>query len=217
MTNRLIAAAIALPLLALPVHAEKLVQVVIDHSGVLHDEQDPLGKSSFNSFLESFLADLARANRRDRNSTRVVLISAVEPPHIIWSGTAANFYREGIREGAVANLVTAQPIGCNNLVDALAEISANISVSQPDESVVHVITSGVHSGPDCDDLTQQAYIELIESTDPAVVENLERIATEVGGLSVHFLTSAQRRAMISTMDWQGTGISLFAQGEESGL
>ena len=219
MKNFLIttATAIALPLFALPAQAEKLVQVVIDHSGVLHDEHDPLGKSGFNDFLESFLADLARANRRDRNSTRVVLISAVEPPHIIWAGTAANFYRDGVREGTVADLVAAPPNGCNNLIDALSEVSANISLSTADETNVYVITSGVHSGPDCADLTQEAYIELVEATDPAVIENLEHVASLVDTFSVHFLTAAQRRALISQMDWQGAGIKLSAQGEESGL
>lgn len=217
MKSYIIAAALALPLFAQPIQAGKLVQVVIDHSGVLHDEQDPMGKTGFNSFVAAFLADIARQNRRDRNQTQVVLISAVEPVHILWSGTAAAFYRDGVRGPVVEGLIAAQPNGCNNLVDAMAEVSANVQISDAEETIVHIITSGVHSGPDCADLTQEQYVQLVETVDPALGEQLEALATEVDQLALHYLTATLRRGFLSSMNWRDAGITLSAQGEGSGL
>ncbi len=212
-----LAGAIALPLLALPVQAGKLVQVVIDHSGVLHDEQDPQGKSGFNSFLNTFLSDLARQTRRDRNRTQIVLISAVEPPHILWSGTAGDFYRTGVRSPAVQGVITGTPNGCNNLPAALDEVMTNDQLEAPEESAVHVITSGVHSGPDCADLSQEDYIKLVETADAPVITRLQELTTDVDSVAVHFLTAPQRRAFLANINGPETDIKLNAQGQETGL
>lgn len=214
---RPLAAALALPFLLQPAQADTLLQVVIDHSGVLHDEQDSQGKTSFNRFVEAFLADLARAHRRDRDTTRVVLISAVEPPHILWSGNATDFYREGLRDRAVAAVVTGTPNGCNNLPVALAEVQANLSLTPAETSVVHVITSGVHSGPGCAELTQEGYVDLVQTTDPGIAEALVGVASTVSSMSVHFLTATQRRGLLDVADWSAVSASLRAQGQGTGF
>lgn len=212
-----IAAVLSLPLNAQSARADMLMQIVIDHSGILHDEQDPQGKSTFNDFVAEFLHDVARAHRRDREDTRIVLISAVAPAHIIWSGDASAFYREGIESVPVAAIVSGQPNGCNDLSEALAEVSANFRLEPADETVVHVITSGVHSGPDCADLTQEGYVNLVETADPALAEALEATATQIEKVNVHFLSATQRRALLDAIDVQSTGITLRAQGQTTGF
>lgn len=212
-----IAAALALPLATATARADTLLQVVIDHSGVLHDEQDPQGKTGFNGFVSEFLHDLARAHRRDRGDTHIVLISAVAPSRIIWSGDAASFYRDGIRSPEVEAIIGGQPNGCNDLPEALAEVSANFRLSPTDETVLHVITSGVHTGADCAELTQEGYVNLIETADPAFANALGTAASEIGEVSVHFLTATQRRALLDTIDIQSSGITLRAQGQTTGF
>jgi hypothetical protein len=211
--TRLLAAALALLLLAVPGRADTLLQVVIDHSGVLHDEQDPQGKTGFNRFLGSFLHELARAHRRERGDTRIVLISAVEPPHILWSGSAADFYREGLRSAPVEAVVSGQPNGCNNLPVALAEAAANLRLEPAKTSALYLVTSGVHSGPGCTALTQEGYVKLVETADPAVAEAITGLASQVGKLDVFFLTATQRRALAAAIDWKALGITLLAQGQ----
>ncbi|MCE8519264.1 hypothetical protein KBY31_21295 [Ruegeria pomeroyi] len=217
ITAAAIVAAMSIPYGATSAHADTLLQVVIDHSGVLHDEQDPQGKSGFNQFVSEFLHDLARAHRRDRDDTRVVLISGVAPSRIIWSGDAASFYREGIRSPELQTVLEGQPNGCNDLPEALSEVSANFRLAPADETVLHVITSGVHSGPDCADLTQEGYINLVETADPALAEALQAAAAQIGQVYVHFLTATQRRALLDAIDVQSTGITLRAQGQTTGF
>ncbi len=211
-----LAAAITLPLSPRAAQADTLLQVVIDHSGVLHDEQDPQGKTAFNRFVDSFLHDLARAHRRDRDDTRVVLISAVAPSRIIWSGDAASFYRDGIRSEAVEAILSGQPNGCNDLPEALSEVSANFRLAPADQTELHVITSGVHSGPDCADLDQDGYVKLVEAADPALAEALSASASQIDTVTIHYLTATQRRALLDAIDVQSTGITLRAQGQTTG-
>lgn len=212
-----LAAVLSFPLNAQSARADMLMQIVIDHSGILHDEQDPQAKSTFNDFVAAFLHDLARAHRRDREDTRIVLISAVAPAHIIWSGDASAFYREGIQSPPVEAIVSSQPNGCNDLSEALAEVSANFRLQPADETVLHVITSGVHSGPDCADLDQEGYVNLVETADPALAEALHSTAAQTGQVYVHFLTATQRRALLDAIDLQSTGITLRAQGQTTGF
>ena len=212
---RLLAAALALPLLVQPARAaDTLLQIVVDHSGVLHDEQDPQGKTAFNRFAERFLEAVAREHRRDRDGTRVVLISAVEPPRILWSGTAAEFYRDALESPAVARVLAAQPNGCNNLPEALDEVAANLVLEPAERSVLHVLTSGVHSGPDCADLTQEGYVALVETLDPKLLEALRSVGSRVDEAAIHFLTSPMRRALLASDGWDQTGIDIYAQGQE---
>jgi len=199
-----------------PAMADTLVQVVVDHSGVLHDEQDPQGKSSFNAFVGDFLTQLARHYRRDRDGTQIKIISAVEPPHVIWSGTAADFYRNGLQNTAVQTVITGAPNGCNNLIDALEEVSVNSKIaSQGSETsdVIHVITSGVHSGPDCQSLTQPDYVELVANADASVVDAFKAKSNDFEDISVHFLTATQRRAFFSGLKGAGA-VKLFTQGDQ---
>jgi hypothetical protein len=212
-----IALAICLPFGALSASADTLLQVVIDHSGVLHDEQDPQGKTGFNQFVGDFLHDLARAHRRDREDTRIVLISAVAPSRIIWSGDASSFYRDGIRSPEVEAVINGQPNGCNDLPEALAEVSANFRLAPAEDNLLHVLTSGVHSGRDCADLNQEGYVNLVENVDPALVEALKAAATQVGNVTVHFLTATQRRGLLDAIDVQTIGITLRAQGQTTGF
>ena len=207
-------AILVLFLMSPPARAEMLVQIVIDHSGVLHDEQDPQGKTTFNSFLAEFLQDLARTHRRDREDTRVVLISAVAPPRIIWSGDAASFYRRGVRSPAVNAIIAGQPNGCNDLPEALEEVEANARLQPAQELALHIITSGVHSGRDCANLTQEEYVSLVETTDPNVAAAIRHAAEEIGDVTIHFLTAAQRRGLLEQL---GTAVVLRAQGQTTGF
>lgn len=211
------AATLALPMSAQPAQADTLLQVVIDNSGIMHDEQDPQGKTTFNRFLREFLNDLARAHRRERDDTRVVLISAVAPSRILWSGDASSFYREGVRSPEIEAILSDLPNGCNNLPEALAEVSANIRLDPASENALHVVTSGVHSGPDCVDLTQEDYVNLVETADPAFAKALRGVADEIGDVTVHFLTATLRRAFLDALDVQATGIALRAQGQNTGF
>jgi hypothetical protein len=214
-TSRLIAAALALPLLVQPARAaDTLLQIVVDHSGVLHDEQDPQGKTAFNRFVERFLRAVAREHRRDRDDTRVILISAVEPPRILWSGNASDFYRDALESQAVARVITAQPTGCNNIPEALEEVTANLILEPAPHSVLHVVTSGVHSGPDCADLTQEDYVSLVETLDPDLLQALRSVGSRVDEAAVHFLTAPMRRALLTSDGWDETGIDIHAQGQE---
>ncbi len=199
------------------VSANTLIQVVIDHSGVLHDEKDPQGKSNFNAFVGDFLAKMSRRYRRDRNKTQIKLISAVEPPYVIWSGTAAEFYRAGLESKAVESVIEGAPRGCNNLIDALKEVALNAEISNQTaevDNVIHVITSGVHSGPDCESLTHSNYVELVANADNAVVEAFRATSGEFSNFSIHFLTATQRRAFFSILGNSGGGIRLFTQGDQ---
>jgi len=214
MTRKtLLAATFALPLLAAPVQATDLIEVVIDHSGVLHDEQDPQGKTGFNRFATEFLTELARVHRRERNNTRIIVISAVEPVRILWSGSAGDFYRHGLRGPVLQTVMTGQPNGCNNLPDAFAEARVNAQIAAADETSVYVVTSGVHSGPDCAGLGQEDYVRLVETADETVINGLKGLAGEVDRLSVFFLTATQRRGFLGKANWRELGVSLGAQGE----
>lgn len=211
---RLLAAVFALPLLTQPVQAtETHVQIVIDYSGVLHDERDPQGKTSFNTFLEGFLKTLARDYRRDRDETQVVIISGVEPPHILWSGPAGDFYRDAMESQSLARVLASQPNGCNNLPEALEEVRANLILEPSEKTVLHVVTSGVHSGPDCTDLTQEGYAELVETLDSDMLQALRAVGSRVDEAAVHFLTAPMRRALLSSENWDETGINIYAQGQ----
>lgn len=212
MKTLLLSTALALTL-AVPAAATGLIQVVIDHSGVLHDEGDPLGKTGFNRFLDGFLQALAREHRRERDATRVILISAVAPARIIWSGTAADFYREGVRGTAVQAVVAAQPNGCNNLPEALAEVATNLAIHGRGRRELHLVTSGVHTGPGCADLSQEDYAQRVEQLDPEFAAALRAAAAQLDRVTVHFLTAAQRRALIAGGDWRGLDIQFRAQGE----
>ena len=134
---------------------DKLVQIVVDNSGILHDERDPRGKSNFNTFLKTFFNNLARHYRRDRRSTTIRIISAIDPPLTIWSGFASDFSRTGIKSADVLGLVTDRPAGCNNLPAAIEEASINRELINAENNVLHIITSGVHSGPGCSELSQE--------------------------------------------------------------
>ena len=198
-------------------HTETLIQVVVDHSGVLHDEQDSQGKSTFNKYLESFFDRMARQYRRDRDSTAIKIISAVEPPHIIWSGNATEFYRTGLKSPPMQGVIHDAPNGCNNLIVALDEVSVNARIADSvtaTDDIVHIITSGVHSGPNCHDLKQSDYAQLVATLDTELSEALKRKSQEFSNLSIHFLTAPQRRALFEQFHKGETKIDLFTQGDQ---
>ena len=199
---------------ATPAQADKLIQIVIDDSGVLHDEQDPQNKKTLGQFVGKFLNGIARDHRRDRGDTNVIVISAVAPAHILWSGDAAAFYRDGIKSPPLQATISDPPNGCNNLPEALAEVAANLRTMPPaNENILHIITSGVHSGPNCAGLTQEKYIKLVETLDPTFAHALKTTAGQFGTTTVHFLTATQRRALLDALGTQTTGIILRAQGQ----
>ena len=203
-------------LYAQPLQAQTLVQVVVDNSGVLHDEQDPRGKTNFNRFTRKFLTQLARKYRRDRDETQIKVISAVDPPNVIWSGTAAEFYRDGLKSIEVEALMANPPNGCNNLPEAFEEVSVNSKIAAQEaetKDIIHIITSGVHSGPDCQSLTQSEYPELVTNADPDVIEALKLMSAEFQNVLVHFLTATQRREIFKELG-NGSTVKFFAQGDQ---
>ncbi|MEX0405136.1 hypothetical protein ABGN05_05610 [Aquibium sp. LZ166] len=192
---------------------ELLVQVVVDDSGVTHDERDPQGKSNFNRFLTEFFNALARAHRRDRQATTIRVISAKSPPLTLWSGYASDFARDGIHGKAMKDLVGNKPSGCNDIPTALEEAQVNLAMSGSARNTLYLITSGVHSGQGCTELTQDGYVKLVESVDDAMVQSLGAASEKFDQVSVQFLATTQRRLMAQKLSDRAVARGLRAQGE----
>lgn len=194
---------------------QSLIQIVVDHSGVMLDERDLMERRSFRTFVQEYLTEFARRHRRDRDSTTIRIISASERPYVIWSGTAAELYRDGLQNQAFQAVFTDAPSGCNDLVTALEEALVGAEIfGQGAATVLHVISSGVHSGPNCDGLTQDGYDAIVENADPALISAIAETAPQFDVFTLQFMSAAQRRDILAGLRDEGVRVQMFAQGEE---
>lgn len=218
MKTSVSAICLALTLLTQPAKAsdKTLVQIVVDHSGVMLDERDLMGRSTFRTFAQNFLEEFARRHRRDRDDTVIRIISASARPYVLWSGTASELYREGLQDPALQAIFSDAPSGCNNLPTALDEAVVGAEIYGHDaKTILHVISSGVHSGPDCHDLSQDDYDALVENADPDLIEALAEVAPQFDTFTLQFMSAAQRRDILAGLREAGVRVGLFAQGEEA--
>lgn len=217
MKTAIYSALLASTLICTPSWADEKtqIQLIIDASGVMHDEQDNEGRSSFKAHVRQFLGALARKHRRDREDTQIRIISASEYPHIIWSGSAADLYREGLESDALQALSNENPGGCNNLIEALQEAAVGVEIHGADsKDVLFVITSGVHTGPGCDEITQEDYNRAVANADPDVIAKIAETSAQFDAVTIQFLTAPQRRAFLAGLR-ASKNVRLFAQGEEA--
>lgn len=194
----------------------KLIQIVIDNSGILHDEDDPRGKTSFDKFVGNFLYEVSRKHRRERAETNIRIISSTHPPRTIWTGTASNFARKGLKSSEVLELLV-NKTGCNDIPTALDDALITKSITNAKSNIIYVITSGVHSGSNCDEMTQEGYVKLLQNVDEQLMVKLVEVATEFNTLSIQFLTSTQRRLFYSSLTDSGLGNNLASQGQSPQL
>ena len=190
----------------------KLVQIIIDNSGMIHDEKDPRGKSGFDKFVLDFLNEIANKHRRERKDTTIRIASATEPPRQIWMGYASDFSRKGIKSADIRDLIKDKS-GCNNIPIALVDAKDSKYLTQADINDLYIITSGVHSGPECEKLTQINYELLIRKIDKDFVESLKSITTEFDWLSIQYLTSTQRRLLFRELANNTHQRNLGVQGQ----
>ena len=200
---------------ALPSVAQnkKLIQVIIDNSGILHDEKDPQGKTSFDAFVMDFLNTLAVKHRRERDSTTIRITSAVENPRVVWMGSASNFSREGVKSNDIKNLFV-NKTGCNDISTALEDASITMSIKSAKINILYLITSGVHSGKDCTDMTQDDYVKLLEALDKNFAEKVKEYSSKFDKFSIQFLTSAQRRLFYNALTDNTFQKNLESQGQD---
>lgn len=195
----------------------KLVQVIVDHSGVLHDERDSVEKTGFDEFTSAFFKTLATKYRRDRSDTIIHVISAIDSPRTVLSNTASDFSRKGIKSKKIEEIFD-NKIGCNDIPTAIEHSLIEKKQKKADINILHIITSGVHSGKKCEStLNQEKYVKLIESLDSTVTNKLKEVSSEFDVISIQFLTATQRRLFFNELKGFSLSENLGTQGEDPSL
>lgn len=121
------------------------------------------------------------------------------PARIISSGTA------------VQAVVAAWPNGCNNLPEALTEVATNLAIHGCGRRELHLITSGVRTGPGLANLAQKDHAQRVAQLDPEFAAALRTTAAQLNRVTVHFLTAAQRRGLIAGAERRSLDIHFRAQ------
>lgn len=189
-----------------------LIQVIIDNSGVIHDEADPSKKRTFDQFTKTFLNILSERYKNEQQAVTIWILSAVDPSRTIWKGSASDFFLSGMNSSEIKELFISKT-GCNSIVTSLNDALINTKIQKAGRNVLYVITSGVHSGPHCEKLTQEMYVELLTQLDKDMVEKINKVSEQFDLVSFQFLTAAQRRLFFEYFKEKKIRKKLISQGE----